>query len=176
MALPLTRRSFLKFGVAGALALSLAPWVEGRAGARKRAALDDEDRALVRALAPALLAGALPADEPSRTAALDEILAALEQTLGGLPSAVRAELDALFALLLFAPARRWLCGVSEPWMRAAPQQVEAFLNSWQHGRFALQRQGYQALARLIQACWYGNPRAWTAIGYAGPPMLSAGTK
>ena len=59
MALPLTRRRFLKFGVAGALALSLAPWIDGRASSGSLATLDNGDRALVRALAQALLAGAL---------------------------------------------------------------------------------------------------------------------
>ena len=35
----------------------------------------------------------------------------------------------------------------------------------------LQRTAYDALHQIIFAAWYGNPRSWPAIGYAGPPEL-----
>jgi hypothetical protein len=49
--------------------------------------------------------------------------------------------------------------------------VSAFLARWRESRFDLLRAGYQALTQLVQAAWYGNPRAWGAIGYPGPPAV-----
>jgi hypothetical protein len=37
--------------------------------------------------------------------------------------------------------------------------------------FMLLRSAYDALHQLVFAAWYGNPRSWPAIGYAGPPVL-----
>jgi len=28
------------------------------------------------------------------------------------------------------------------------------------------------LHQLVLAAWYGNPRAWSSIGYLGPPVLA----
>jgi hypothetical protein len=38
----------------------------------------------------------------------------------------------------------------------------------------LLRSGYAALHQLVLAAWYGNARAWPAIGYGGPPSLDGG--
>jgi len=45
------------------------------------------------------------------------------------------------------------------------------LGRWQHSRLALLRSAYDGLHQLVLAAWYGNSRAWPAIGYPGPPSL-----
>ena len=81
-----------------------------------------------------------------------------------------AEVEELLSLLTFGLTRRFVAGVSKPWAEATEQDVTNFLHSWRHSRFTLLQQGYQALARVIVACWYGNPLSWGAIGYDGPPF------
>jgi hypothetical protein len=76
----------------------------------------------------------------------------------------------LFGLLAFPPARVAL-GVRSAWQDADPADVEAALQRWERSRSRLLRSAYDGLHQLILAAWYGNPRAWPAIGYPGPPAL-----
>ena len=76
----------------------------------------------------------------------------------------------MLSLLTFSLTRRFVAGVSKPWNEATEADVSDFLHAWRHSRFALLQQGYQALARVIVACWYGNPLSWGTIGYGGPPF------
>jgi hypothetical protein len=45
------------------------------------------------------------------------------------------------------------------------------LARWQASRVSLLRSAYGGLHQLLLAAWYGNPLAWQAIGYPGPPRL-----
>lgn len=169
----ITRRRFLQVGIAGA-ALLLA----GRALVRSRRpstyrVLDGRGAELVAALAPAVLAGALPAQGMPRAAAIREVVEAFDQAVAALAPAMQAEVDDLLGLLCFAPARVALAGVWSPWNEAGESAIAGFLGRWRASRFALFRAGYLALTQLLQAAWYGNPRAWGAIGYPGPPQLPA---
>lgn len=136
-------------------------------------ALDAEDTAIVAALVPVVLAGALPAERPARETAMREVVEAFDRTVSGLGPAVRGEIGDLLGLLRFAPARYALAGLAAPVAESSPQAIEAFLARWRTSRFDLLRASYQALTQLIQAAWYDNPSAWGAIGYPGPPALSA---
>jgi hypothetical protein len=80
----------------------------------------------------------------------------------------------LFALLAFAPTRCLVAGVWSPWPEASAESIAAFLVSWRDSRFALLRSAYEALHQIVYGAWYGNPRSWPAIGYAGPPSLEIG--
>jgi hypothetical protein len=62
--------------------------------------------------------------------------------------------------------------VTSPWAEAGRDDVAAFLDGWRTSGFTLLRSAYDALHQLVFAAWYGNPRSWPAIGYAGPPALS----
>ena len=125
---------------------------------------------MVAAIVPVMLEGALPTGDTA-TAARDEVVAGVDRVIAGLPPAVRGEIDELFSLLAFAPARWMIAGVSSPWPEASRDSIFGFLNRWRDSRFALLRSGYDALHRLILAAWYGNPSAWAAIRYPGPPSL-----
>lgn len=171
----ITRRTLLKTGVAGATALILARWLYTADEASHAVgrdppsrALDASSRAIIAAIAPIMLAGAIPANEP---AALASVVANVDRAIAGLPPSTRKELDQLFALLSFAPSRVLLAGVAAPWSSASSDATAAFLDRWQSSRFGLQRSAYGALHQLVLAGWYGDPQAWPAIGYAGPPVV-----
>lgn len=170
----LSRRTLLKAGIAGGAVLVLARWLYTTSAPPSLstpapvAALDDRGRGVVIAIAPVMLADALPANDP---AVLHDVVAGVEQAIAGLPPAVRKEIDQLFALLSLAPTRALVAGVWSPWPQASPEAVSAFLDRWRNSRLALLRSGHGALHQLFFAAWYGNSRAWPAIGYAGPPLL-----
>ncbi|MEO8101391.1 MAG: hypothetical protein ABI790_02625 [Betaproteobacteria bacterium] len=172
----INRRTFLKVGLAGACALALAHSLDRRvfAAVERPGSLDlkklaNKDAACIAALAPAVLKGALPDDLVARQIAINEVVEAFDRTVAGLSPAVQKEIEQLLSLLTFSPTRRLIAGVSMPWHEASEADVTGFLNTWRQSRFALLQQGYQALARVMIACWYGNPLSWGKILYGGPP-------
>ena len=174
----ITRRTLLKTGVAGGVALFLARWLYTESSAptlpdARFVALDARARAIVNAIVPVLLEGALPAT-PEAGAARAEVIANVDLAIAGLPPEARTQIDQLFALLAFAPSRCLIAGVWSPWPEASFASVTAFLTRWRDSRFALLQSAYGALHQLVMAAWYGSPNAWPAIGYAGPPLLEVG--
>jgi hypothetical protein len=170
----LTRRQFLKVGIASGLVLAGAGWLALRrepAGGYQW--LDKRTAAIVAALVPAVLDGALPADERARADAVRETTAAFDRAVSGLSPAVQEEIGQLFSLLGLAAGRFIVAGVRSSWPEATIEEVSAFLARWRNSRFALLRAGYQALTQLIVAAWYGNPASWSGIAYPGPPPLDA---
>ena len=163
----LSRRTFLKAGVVGTLALAAGGGIYRFAyGAPQpqRFALDGEARAAIDAIIPAMLAGALPADSAAIAATTERV----HQAILGLPLATQKEIQDLFGLLALAPARRFIAGVSGGWADASPEQVGAFLQGWRMHRFATLQVAYHALHDLVLGAWYADPSSWTAIGYPGP--------
>lgn len=169
----ITRRRFLATG-----ALSIAVLATGSAVAllrpgRNRAALSDNDdaRRIVRAMAPVMLANALP-PPPARAAALDEVVHDALAGMDGLLPHARDELSRLFALLAFPATRLLFAGLAAPWESAPAAGIDDALSGWRDSRLALKRSAYDALHSLVLGAWYGNERAWGAIGYAGPPRVA----
>jgi len=172
----ISRRTLLKAGVAGGAALLLARWLytsTSPAQLPSHPALDSSARTILAAIIPVLLEGALPIG-PEQPAAHAKTLAAVEQTIAGLPPATREELAELFSLLAFAPTRGLVAGVWSPWSEASTETIAAFLARWRDSRFTLLRSAYGALHQLVLAAWYAQPPAWPPTGYAGPPTLSLG--
>ena len=172
----ISRRTLLKAGVAGGATLLFVRWLytsPSQPQMPRRSALDARARAILVAIIPVLLDGALPigADAPAARA---ETLARIDETIAGLPPATREELAELFSLLDFTPTRCLVAGVWSPWAEASTETVAAFLARWRDSRFALLRSAYGALHQIVLAAWYANSRAWPAIGYAGPPTLAIG--
>jgi hypothetical protein len=171
------RRTLLKAGIAGGAVLVLARFMVGSnsepgSADGRGSALDSAARAIVAAIAPVLLNGALPLDVSTEARA--EVVAGVDRAVAGLAPASRKEIGELFALLSFAPTRCLIAGVWSPWPSASRESIAAFLDSWRDSRFTLLRSGYGAMHQLVMAAWYGNTRAWPAIGYAGPPSLKVG--
>jgi hypothetical protein len=169
----LTRRQFIKVGLAGAVLLAAARYLDRpfAASPEGHRVLDEGAAKIVRALIPVVLAGALPTEEAARARAIDETVAAFDRAVSGLAPAVQEELLQMLSFLHFAPSRFASTGIWAPLDEAPREDINAFLTRWRHSRFDLQRQGYQALTQLIQASWYDNPTSWKAIGYPGPPAV-----
>jgi hypothetical protein len=174
-----TRRSFLIAGIAGGATLAAAYWLR-QAHERGPASgvgawlaeLDPAAPAIVAAIVPVLLEGALPADRRARETAINETIGNVAGVIRGLSPRAQHELAELFALLGWAPTRFALAGVTTSWARARPEAVAAFLERWRASGWMLLRSAYDALHQIVLAAWYGNPRAWPAIGYPGPPALT----
>jgi hypothetical protein len=166
IAMAVSRRTFLKAGVVGTLALAAGGGIYRlayRAPQPHRFALDGEARAAIDAIIPAMLAGAVH-DRAAITATTERV----HQAILGLPLATQKEIQDLFGLLALAPARRFIAGVSGGWANASPEQVGAFLQGWRTHRFAMLQVAYHALHDLVLGAWYADPSGWAAIGYPGP--------
>ena len=171
-----SRRELLKTGVLGCATLA---FVGLAAGARARAQpiegdftfLTPEDRVIVAAIAPVMLAGALPAGGTERASAEIEVVRGVDRAISGLAPATQAELRQLFDLLGLGIARVLVAGLWPSWDEAGAEDIAGFLERWRTSRFDLLRSAYLGLHELIIAAWYGNPRAWPRIGYPGPPEL-----
>lgn len=158
-----TRREFLKTGIAGGLLLNIA--------ACNRSPGSDSQTAILTALVPVFLAGALPADSSARDALIARTVAGVDKAIAGLAPAAQKEIGQLFDLLGFAPTRIITTAVWPDWPDASPQAIGSFLESWRHSRFALFRSAYAALHDLVFAAWYARPETWAAIAYPGPPKV-----
>lgn len=165
----ISRRSFLTASGVAALALAAGGALyRARHQARPhRFALDGEARAALEAIAPAILAGALPRDG-GRAAALAGAIDGVHAAILGLPPATQAEIQDLFGLLALAPARRLLTGIAGGWEGARIEEVHAFLQDWRLHRLGLLRTAYHALHDLVLGAWYAQPSSWAATGYPGP--------
>jgi hypothetical protein len=173
-----TRRTFLVVGLAGGAALAAAYWLRAKrergpvsAANAALAELDPEAPGILAAIIPVFLNGALPADPVDRAAAVAETVGSIARAVSGLPPSVQKELGELFSLLSLAPTRIAVARVASPWAEAGPDAIAAFLERWRTSRWRLLHSAYDALHQLVLAAWYGNPRAWAAIGYEGPPAL-----
>lgn len=164
------RRTWLKVGLLGGAVLGAAG---GAALLFKPAPRDpaqsDSARRVLRAVMPALLSGALPAEAGARAT---ELAAGLERTIAAIaefPLATRLELGELFDLLDSALGR-WLAGIGD-WEAAGDGEIVAFLQRWRTHSFDLFQVGYQALHDLVLGPWYAAPSTWQALGYPGPVSI-----
>lgn len=169
-----SRRTFLKAGGLAALALAAGGALYRMSGAGlrhteapHRFALDGEARAALHAIAPAILAGALPQDAAGEIA-LSRTIDDIHQAILGLPPATQEEVQDLFGLLALAPARRLLTGIAGGWEGARIDEVNGFLQDWRFHRLGLLRSAYHALHDLVLGAWYAQPASWAATGYPGP--------
>jgi hypothetical protein len=172
----ISRRTFITTGILGAAALATAHWLRGPhapAGDAALRVLDADAQAILGAMVPVLLAGALPDGAAARRAATAETVRGIDTAISGLAPSSQDELRQLFALLALPPARLAIARVSEPWNRASEAEVRACLDRFRGSSLALLRSAYGALHQLTFAAWYGNPASWPRIGYPGPPELPA---
>jgi hypothetical protein len=153
------RRTWIGTGIAATLLAS--------AGAIYERPLQDDDAAILGALAPVMLGSALPNGEASVQMVID----GFHTAVAGLSPSVQDEVAQLFTLLRVAPLRMIATGVMRPWRNASPDEIERFLTSWRYSGIAKLRSGYDALHQLTIAAWYGNPKSWPRTGYPGPPTV-----
>ena len=170
----MNRRGFLKLGLLGSTALALGgAWVVWRDSndthesgpARDRIAL------IISAIAPVMLAGALPADTAQRADGVARVVKDVKAVIGTFPADVQREIADLFRLLDIGIARRLVAGVSTDWNHAKPDEIAAFLERWRTSRLGILQVGYFALHDLVLGAWYSDQATWPAIGYPGPPNV-----
>ncbi|GAB3544605.1 hypothetical protein GCM10027343_19990 [Noviherbaspirillum agri] len=167
MVTTLSRRTFLKAGIAGALVLASAGGIyrlTRQAELPEKFALDENIRSVLTALIPVMLRDAI---EPASTD-LENAIAGVHDAITGLPLATQKEVQDLFGMLTLGPIRRFLAGIPDDWPQAKAEDVEAFLQNWRFSRFTLLQSAYHALHDLITGSWYGKDSSWAAIGYPGP--------
>jgi hypothetical protein len=172
----ISRRTFITTGLLGAIALAAARWLRGPhapPGDASLGALDADAQAILQAIVPVLLAGALPVATEAKRAAIAETVRGIDVAVSGLAPSAQDELRQLFALLALPPARLAIARVSEPWDRASEADVRACLDRFRTSSLTLLRSAYGALHQLTFAAWYGNAASWSRIGYPGPPELPA---
>lgn len=171
----LSRREWLKAGLAGSVLLAAGGWWHTAAAANARGAathrLADEEREMLGAIAAVILDGSLSVEPAERARSLGRAVDGVAQTVAGLSLATQKEIGELFGLLAAAPGRRLLAGVASPWREASAADVAAFLESWRASRFALLQSAYLALHDLVFGAWYAQIDSWAAIGYPGPPEV-----
>ncbi|MBL8399122.1 MAG: hypothetical protein JNL84_13430 [Candidatus Accumulibacter sp.] len=159
------RRQLLRTGLAGALLLSISGWLNAAGGRR----LTGVERDMLTAVANALLDDLLPQAAEERRQRLAVTVDGIEQVASGFSLATQRELGELFGLLVLAPGRLMLAGVSRPWRQTTVDEVSEFLQTWRASRLKLLQSAYAALHDLTFAAWYGRPESWQAIAYPGPP-------
>ena len=172
----ISRRTFITTGIFGAAALATAYWLRGPhapAGDASLRVLDADAQAIMGAIVPVLLAGALPAAANARMQAVAATVRGIDTAITGLSPSAQDELRQLFALLALPPARLAIARVSAPWNQASEADVRACLDRFRGSSLTLLRSAYAAMHQLTFAAWYGNPASWVRIGYPGPPELPA---
>lgn len=177
---PLTRRSFLALAGGSAALAALArsaplaalacdPDAEpppAPPGARFFAP-DEADvlAAVVDRIAETGRADAPRARETGAIEAIDRLCLALD------PGLTRP-LPALLRLVDWGP---WLFdGAFARFRELPPEAQDASLRGWMESRFALRRQGFEALKGLAFYGWYAQPASWRLVGYAGPLLRAPG--
>lgn len=163
----LSRRTFLKAGMAGALALAAAGGIyrlTRQTESREKFVLDDRAKSVLSAVIPVVLKGAI---RPA-SADLENTIAGVRDAINGLPLATQKEVQDLFGMLTLGPTRRFLVGLPDDWPQAKAEDIETFLQTWRFSRFTLLQSAYHALHDLITGSWYGKESSWEAIGYPGP--------
>jgi hypothetical protein len=169
------RRSFLKFGVAGAalLAVGGGTWL----GTRRTApapgltgpftVLSPEEASVFLALSERLLPprpgfpSPLDVDLPRR---IDGLLSIMQEE-------AQHEVRQLVRLLENALAGLLLDGQWKTFTASTPEQQDARIRGWQMSRYRIRRTGYRALKKIVYSSYYGARETWAAIGYPGPPPI-----
>jgi hypothetical protein len=168
----LKRRSFLKLGLASTAVLALgggaiALMKPGLVGGK----LSPSARTVMTKVGHATLQGTFPADPSALQAATDALLQRTDAFLSGLPVHVTAELDQLLSLLISAPGRRFLVGLSPSWEEATTAEVSAALQSMRASGTELRIQAYQGLHDIVCAPYFSGQESWAVLGYPGPRLV-----
>ena len=155
----MNRRTWIGTGIAAV--------VLAGAGAIYERRIEESDARILAAIAPVMLAGAIPPGNDT----LNAVIANFETAVGGLTPSVQDEVAQLFTLLRVTPLRMLATGVMHSWSHATPGEIAGFLNGWRFSNIAKLRSAYDALHQLVLASWYGDPASWKRIGYSGPPLV-----
>ena len=167
------RRSFLKYGLAGAalLAVGGGTWLGTR---RTRPApglpgpftvLTPEEATVFLELSERLLP-----PRPGFPAPLDiDLPRRIDSLLGLMPAEGQKEVRQLVGLFENALVGVLLDGQWKTFTASSHEQQDARIRGWQQSRLEVRRTGFRALKKIVYSSYYGARETWAAIGYPGPP-------
>jgi hypothetical protein len=174
------RRWLMTLGLSAAAVAALATvaaWPDG-------SVLDDDgqadgflrpaDRAILAALAPAMLGPAWPAQAEAAAEALRQMLRGIDTALLAMPPRVRDDMRTLFDLLGRQGGRVLATGSLTAWDRIDAAAADRILQHWRDHPLPPLQQAYGGLHDLIMGVWYGDPAHFADCGYSGPPTLEPG--
>jgi hypothetical protein len=167
MSVTVSRRSFLKVGLAGAITLASAGGLYRALNTRSplgKFTLDGDAKAALAAIIAVMLKGTKSISTQSTETAILRVQGAI----AGLPLVTQKEIQELFALLTLGPTRRFLAGIPDNWSEAKTEDVAAFLQNWRMHRISMLQIAYHALHDLFIGPWYADESTWASIGYPGP--------
>jgi hypothetical protein len=167
MSTTVSRRSFLKAGIAGAVMLAVAGGLYRALKAPSQLGkftLDGDAKSALAAIVAVMLKGTVP----DSAQGLESAIVRVQGAIAGLPLGTQKEIQDLFSLLTLAPTRRFLVGMPDSWSNAKSDDVAAFLQNWRTHRVSMLQSAYHALHDLIIGPWYADESTWAAIGYPGP--------
>lgn len=162
------RRSLLKVGLAGGVLLAVAG--AGLAliqPARRDGKFTATGRELFTALAPAVLAGLLPAEAGARQQAVADLLVRIEVAIVGMPPAMQTEVDELLTIAGNSAGRLALVGLRRSWGSAGSDEVQSALRGMRDSSLALRQQAYHALRDLTNGGYFAEEATWAVLGYPG---------
>ena len=155
----MNRRQWIGSGIAAVALIAIGTFYRFRA-------LSEDDRTVLAAIFPVMLAGSLSnSDVPAAIQGFDI-------AVSGLTPSVQAEVAQLMMLLRVAPLRMAATGLMKPLHEATPDEIARFLTAWRYSNIAKLRSAYDALHQLCYGAWYGNPSSWVATSYPGPPKIA----
>lgn len=178
-ALQPSRRSFLKLGVAGLVAVVGGGYIAARItdGSAEpllpqAANLSAEVQQMLYRVFDGVLYGMLP--EGREEELLAKTVGALDYGISGLPPHIQKELTGLLSLLTFAPARLALIGRWGGWKNASRDDVTALMGNLKASDKELHRLIYITLHDLATSSFYGLEESWELVGYPGPLVTGPG--
>jgi hypothetical protein len=169
------RRSFLKYGLAGAalLAVGGSTWLATRRTvpapglAGPFTVLSLEEATVFLELSERLLP-----PRPGFPSPLDvDLPRRIDSLVALMPEEAQAEVRQLVRLFENALAGLLLDGQWRTFTASTPEQQDARIRSWQLSRYRVRRTGYKALKKIVCASYYGARETWAALGYPGPPSV-----
>lgn len=181
-----SRRNFLRTGVMGAVFLgtaSLGATLSGCATSPMENReidgqsttyhfLSEDDAAVLFAITPAILAGALPEDPALQAESLTTTVSAVDEAIYRFGPTNQAEFRKLFDLLNFGPTRALTTGIWRGWATVQQDQAEDFLQRWRNSRVGLFNNAYNGLVKVTNVAFYGRPENWEKSNYPGPPAYA----
>lgn len=165
------RRTLLRLGVLGSAVVALGGGLALWRPALHEGRLAAEAREIFRAVARAVLDGALGGSPSTQGAELDAQVERVQTALAGFPSHIRKEFSLLLGLLATAPGRRLIAELDVGWDEASTGELQDALQGMRTSSWALRQQAYHALRDLTNGAFYIDPSHWAQLGYPGPPEL-----
>jgi Gluconate 2-dehydrogenase subunit 3 len=170
----LSRRTLLKTGLIGVAFVSVgsaALLLQGgkpRAGKLRTFTANEAGvlAALAARLCPAGGAGAPGAEAIDLVGMLDQALEPLDDDAKQQLKLGLMLFDSAFSGALFGERVR-------PFSQLDGAAQDAVIRNWQESKVAFRRTLMRGLSSLVMSVYWGDPRSWSRIGYAGPPAAAA---